>query len=392
MGRRANGEGCIRKRPDGRWEGRIVIGRRANGKGIVHSVYGTTQKEMLDKFNHAREMYRDVHLCEVSLMPLALWLEFWLEKQMKDSIRDSTYKSYCHMSKNYVAPFLGKKPLYKVTSIDLQTLYAKLRESGRVNFHHEHGKKLSGSTVFSVHCMLHLAFDAAVKARFIPNNPADGVVVPQKDRPTMQVLNEAQLERFMDAIREDKIWYDLFYTEITTGLRRGEICGLMWSDLDEQKGILTVQRTIDIKGRDHQVIIHEPKTDTGKRQIKLAPSTLELLKQRHLTSRSEWVFPNLFDLEKPVSPSSAYHRLKEILEEVGLPSIRFHDLRHTFATHALTNGVDAKTLSGILGHTNASFTLDTYTHVTTEMQRAAALIVDHFLIDLLGAEFLNGET
>ena len=76
MGRRANGEGCIRKRPDGRWEGRIVIGRRANGKRIVHSVYGATQKEMLDKFNHAREMYRDVHLCEVSLMPLALWLEF----------------------------------------------------------------------------------------------------------------------------------------------------------------------------------------------------------------------------------------------------------------------------------------------------------------------------
>ena len=175
---------------------------------------GTTQKEMLDKFNRAREMYRDVHLCEVSLMPLALWLEFWLERQMKDSIRDSTYKSYCHMSKNYVAPFLGKKPLYKVTSIDLQALYAKLRESGRVNFHHEHGKKLSGSTVFSVHCMLHLAFDAAVKARFIPTNPTEGVVVPQKERPSMQVLNEVQLEKFMEAIREDKIWHDLFYTEI----------------------------------------------------------------------------------------------------------------------------------------------------------------------------------
>jgi len=337
-------------------------------------------------------MYRDVRLCEESLMPLSKWLDFWLETQVKDGVRSSTYYNYRHMSVDYISPILGKKALHKITRMDVQTLYAKLRAEGRVNYDKQLGKQLSGSTVFSVHCMLHLAFDAAVKARIIPFNPTEGVVVPQKDTPAMQVLNEVQLEQFMEAIKEDWIWHDLFYTEITTGLRRGEICGLMWTDLDEQKGIMTVQRTIDIQGRDHQVIIHEPKTETGKRQIKLPPSTLELLKQRHQSSRSKWIFHNVLDLERPVSPNSAYHRLKEILEENGLPSIRFHDLRHTFATHALTNGVDAKTLSGILGHTNASFTLDTYTHVTTDMQRAAALIVDNFLIDLLGADFLNGAT
>ena len=101
---------------------------------------------------------------------------------------------------------------------------------------------------------------------------------------------------------------------------------------------------------------------------------------------TEWIFPSLLAPEKPTSPNAAYQRLKDILKGAGLPDIRFHDLRHTFATHALSSGVDAKTLSGILGHTNASFTLDTYTHVTTDMQKNAAGIVGGFMEELFGKE------
>ena len=107
------------------------------------------------------------------------------------------------------------------------------------------------------------------------------------------------------------------------------------------------------------------------------------LKERHKTTPTEWIFPSLLKVGQPVAPSAAYHRLKEILKAAGLPDIRFHDLRHTFATHALTGGVDPKTLSGILGHTNASFTLDTYTHVTTDMQQRASEVVGGFIGDLL---------
>ena len=101
---------------------------------------------------------------------------------------------------------------------------------------------------------------------------------------------------------------------------------------------------------------------------------------------TEWIFPSLLMPEEPAAPSAAYHRLKVILTRAGLPDIRFHDLRHTFATHALTSGVDAKTLSGILGHTNASFTLDTYTHITTDMQKNASVIVGGFMEELFGKE------
>ena len=118
----------------------------------------------------------------------------------------------------------------------------------------------------------------------------------------------------------------------------------------------------------------------------LPSSTAQLLRERKKSALTEWIFPDPLCPERPVSPGSAYRRLKSLLGEAGLPDLRFHDLRHTFATHALTSGVDAKTLSGILGHTKASFTLDTYTHVTGDMQRGAAEIVGGFLTELLGEE------
>ena len=117
--------------------------------------------------------------------------------------------------------------------------------------------------------------------------------------------------------------------------------------------------------------------------MKTKRRTLKKLKKKAL---SQWIFPDPVSPELPVPPASAYRRLKVLLQQAGLPSIRFHDLRHTFATHALTSGVDAKTLSGILGHTNASFTLDTYTHVTSDMQKTASNIVGGFMENLFGKE------
>ena len=127
-------------------------------------------------------------------------------------------------------------------------------------------------------------------------------------------------------------------------------------------------------------------TYAGTRKIVLPPSTAQLLRERKKTAPTEWIFPNPFDPEQPIAPGTAYNRLKVLLKEAGLPDIRFHDLRHTFATHALSSGVDAKTLAGILGHTKASFTLDTYTHTTGDMQKRAAEIVGGFLTDYLGEE------
>jgi integrase len=189
----------------------------------------------------------------------------------------------------------------------------------------------------------------------------------------------------MAVIDEDIIWHDFFYTELTTGLRRGEICGLQWQDFDEEKGTLKVQRTLHCE-KVGEYTVGETKTGKGTRTIVLPASTAKLLRERKMATNSQWIFPRTLKPELPTAPQTAYNHLKMLLRKAGLPSIRFHDLRHTFATHALSSGVDAKTLSGILGHTNASFTLDTYTHVTTDMQEKASNIVGGFMTDILGKE------
>ena len=124
----------------------------------------------------------------------------------------------------------------------------------------------------------------------------------------------------------------------------------------------------------------------GNRKIVLPTSLVEMLKERKKMALSEWIFPKPYYPEHPMMPEAAYTQLKKLLKKAGLPDMRFHDLRHTFATHAASNGIDPKTLASLLGHTKASFTLDRYTHVTTDMQRQASGIVGNFITDMFGEE------
>lgn len=371
--RRPSGDGMVRKREDGRWEGRIVVGHKDNGESIFRYVSARTQKELLQKLHKNIEEYRDVDLCEDSKITLSEWLERWLEEYITPSVRESTltgYRAYV----NYIKPRLGHKQVGKLTAGDIQEMYRDIQQNGRKEEHPEYGHQIAGGTIRRLHSMLHQAMDAAVRERLLPRNPTDGVTLPKKETTPQKILNDEQLERFMEEIKKDEIWHDFFYTELTTGLRRGEICGLMWSDYDEKKGTLTVRRTIHAR-KGGGFVTGETKTGAGKRVITLPPSTAQILSERKEVSCSQWIFHDPVRPERPVRPNGAYTHLQVILRQAGLPNVRFHDLRHTFSTHALASGVDAKTLSGILGHTRASFTLDTYTHVTGDMQKNAANIV-----------------
>ena len=380
--RRPSGDGMVRRRDDGRWEGRIVVGHKENGESIFRYVSAKSQKALMKKLHQSIEEYRDVDLSEDSRMPLGDWLDRWLEEYISPSVRESTLRGYRQYIECYVKPRLGDKPVCKVTRADIQTLYREVQKDGRRTEHPEYGYELSGSTIRRLHGVLHQAMDAAVQERLTAKNPTEGVTLPKKKSTVKQILNDEQLEQFMEEIKQDAVWHDFFYTELTTGLRRGEICGLMWSDFDEKKGTLSIRRTVHQR-KGGGLVTGETKTGKGRRTITLPPSTAQLLKERRKRSCSNWIFPNPIQPEMPVSPGSAYSHMKTLLKNANLPSIRFHDLRHTFATHALTSGVDAKTLSGILGHTKASFTLDTYTHVTGDMHQRAAEIVGGFMNDIM---------
>ena len=383
--KRPDGDGTVRKRSDGRWEGRIVIGHKEDGAPIFKSVFAKTQKELMPKLHTSINEYRGVELSGNSNMTLSEWMERWMIEYAAPTLRSSTVNGYTSDIKNHIRPALGEKQIRFITRNDVQKFYNTLRKKKSQNRIHGIEKTLADSTVRGIHLLLHEIMDAAVQARLISKNPTIGTTIPKCNYPPKKILNEEQLDAFMDAIRNEPLWYDFFYTEITTGLRLGEICGLKWIDLDDTTGKLKVRRSIHTAAGG-KLEIGETKTEKGTRSILLPPSTLHLLKERRKTAITEWIFPSLLAPEKPTAPSAAYHRLKVILVGVGLPDIRFHDLRHTFATHALTSGVDAKTLSGILGHTNASFTLDTYTHVTTDMQKNASTIVGGFMEELFGKE------
>lgn len=376
--KRPDGDGLIRKRVDGRWEGRITVGHDNDGKPIFRQVFGKTQKEVTSKMHDAIEKFRDVQLTEDSRMTLGEWLDKWIEEFAQYQVKDSTLDGYRSYFENYVKPRLGNLPIGSITTSDVQRMYNKLKLNGRVKEHPTKGDGLADASIRRIHATLHEALDKAVEERVIVVNPTNGTTVPKNNYAPKQILTEEQLERFYEELKKDEVWYDFFYTELTTGLRRGEICGLQWSDFDERTGKLHIRRNVT-SGRGQPVRVGTPKTETGIRTILLPRSTAALLKARKRTSYSKWIFHNPVRPEMPMTPSTPYRRLKKILRDAEIPSVRFHDLRHTFATHALAKGVDPKTLSGILGHTNASFTLDTYTHVTGDMQKKASEIVGGFL-------------
>ena len=380
--RRPQGDGTIRKRSDGRWEARIIIGHKNDGTPMYKSAFAKTQKSALKELHHLIELYRDVDLTEDCRMTLGEWLDKWLDEYMIFTIRESTLDSYRAMVKNQVKPFIGGKQIASLTTADMQKFYNKIKKEGRVREHPIHGKTLADSMVRGVHMMLHEALDTAVKERLIAKNPTNGTTVSKCNYPEKQILGDDQLETFLKAIKGHEYWCDFFYVEVMTGLRRGEICGLKWQDINFEENKLQVKRSVSVK-KGGGVSIGETKTETGVRSILMPPSVADVLQNRKQTAITEWVFPNFMHPEQPISPATAYRKLKIILKHAGLPLIRFHDLRHTFATHATHGGVDPKTLAGILGHTNASFTLDTYTHVTSDMQKAASNIVGNIMQNIM---------
>ena len=388
--RRPQGDGTIRKRSDGRWEARIIIGHKNDGTPMYKSAFAKTQKSALKQLHQLLDLYRDVDLTEECRMTLGEWMDKWMDEYMIFTIKENTIKGYRSQIDHQIKPFIGHKQLASLTTADIQKFYNKIKKEGRVHPHPIHGHVLSDSMVRKIHMMLHEAMEVAVRERYIVRNPTDNTTIPKKTTTEKQVLDDSQLNRFLEAIQGEPYWHDFFYVEVMTGLRRGEICGIKWSDIDFNEGTLCIKRSVSTK-EGGGVSIGETKTDAGVRTIIMPPSVATLLWKKRSDAINEWVFPHYTNPSDPLHPSSAYKKLKTLLKRLELPLLRFHDLRHTFATQATDGGVDPKTLAGILGHTDASFTLDTYTHVTSDMQRGASAIVNNMMQQFLITEENNGE-
>ena len=375
--RRSNGEGNIRKRKDGRWEGRYTVGRDpVSGKQVFKNVLGKTQAEVKEKMKLTIEKNKKVDFRQTGKYTVTQWMDEWFENVCKLKIRPSSHQTYRGYIDNHITPYIGNLLIEKLSTMELQKLYRKLMTKGRVErIESEHQPKgLSAKTVRNIHQVISSAMDFAVAQRIIPENPCKAVALPKVEHKEMQTIPAEQLRAFLVEAKASGV-YEMYYTELATGLRRGELLGLKWSDIDLNAGVIRVKRQV---ARVNGQIVEAPlKTKNSYRTVAISRQAVEVLKQQKEKTNDEYVFPS--PNGGPISPDSVNNTLKRVLARAGIPRVRFHDLRHTFATVALQNGVDIKTVSGMLGHFSAGFTLDTYAHVTTAAQKEAAQTMENVL-------------
>ena len=378
--RRANGEGSIRKRSDGRWEGRYTVGHDPKtGKQQFKNVLGKTQTEVKEKLKAAIEKSKGLDISRADQFTLSEWLRYWLDNYGRVYLRPSSLTNYTGFLDNQISNDKIRDIKWpKLTTPDLQQFYNRMSESGRVQRKESQNKPkgLSAKTVRNIQCFISHAMNRAVDEKLISENPASRCILPKKEQKEIEILPLTDLQRFFEEAKKSGV-FELYYTELATGLRRGELLGLKWTDIDFNANSIYIQR--QITRADGEVKESPLKTKNAYRQIIVPPEVTEILKQKKERENgfSEYVFSS--PTGGPISPDSVLKMLHRVLKRAGLEKVRFHALRHTFATMALQNGVDVKTLSGLLGHYSAGFTLDTYGHITPAMKQDAAEKVGTFL-------------
>ena len=371
---RKRGDGSVHLRKDGRWEGRYVVGYDEKGLPVTKNVLAKTKTECVAKLERLRESIKAPAPEQPKAgILLGDWLDLWYQGYKKPNLRPNTQMSYERRIYQHILPALGSVQLDKLTTPDIQQFYTGLKQGGRLLRTELYGDGLSDQTVRGIHTTLHAALDKAVEEKLIFRNPAEGCKLPPVRAREMQVLTPEEIQRLLIQAREDGC-YELLLLELSTGLRRGEILALQWGDLNFRTGSLRVERQVHrVKG---ELVVSPPKTKAGNRTVLLPAPVLKVLKTYQKTIRSRWMFPSPVKEDSPMDPAAVRKRLQTVLERAECKRLRFHDLRHTFATASLEHGMDIKTLSTIIGHVSSATTLNTYTHVTDAMRQNAADKID----------------
>ena len=296
-------------------------------------------------------------------MKLEDLLNLWLEKYAKLSIKPRSYNKYEAFITLHINPILGNTPINEITSNMLQDFILQKLENGNLKTN----KPLSVNTVFGIVSVLKQAFKLALTLDLIPKDPTVAIKLPQQQEKEIQALTRDEQKRIEEyCLKQTKNNYIGIIICLYTGIRLGELLALTWDDIDFEKKFLYIKKTaykLKINGK-NQMVIDKPKTKKSNRIIPLPDKLINLLQLSKNKSTSDYILStktnNMVDIR-------SYQRTFEsILNKCGIKHYNFHCLRHTFATRALELGMDIKTLSEILGHTNVAITLNRYAHSLLE--------------------------
>jgi len=367
--KRGQNMGSVYRRNDGRWVGAVSV------EGKQQYKYFKTQRE-------AREWVQKTTIqVDEGLTYLSTrttfkeFMQYWLDS-VEPSIRSNTIRQYAYVVNNHIPDRLGRVKLLDLRPDMIQVLINMKLDEG-----------LSTRTVELIYAVLRRALNQAVQQGILLRNPIKGVAKPKPKRPEMVTLTDTQVRTLLLAVRGTR--YDALYQiAVTTGMRKGEILGLKWGDLDWGNCRLHVQRQL-LRIPNEGLVFSEPKSKAGRRVIVVGKATIDKLRTHQTLQQKErqfagdrWqesdlIFPST--IGTPMEPRNVIRHFKDTLREAFLPNVRFHDLRHTAATLMLQQGTHPKIVQERLGHASISLTLDTYSHVIPTMQEEVAAKIDELL-------------
>ena len=361
------------------WEGRYTCGfDPGTGKQIQKSVTGKTQKEVAQKIKELTAALDAGTYIAPNKMTVGQWLDTW-QREYLANVKPSTVSSYEATIRNHLQPGLGALRLDSLTTHDIQEFYNSLHSLT------ENRNALSSKTIKNIHGILHHALEQAMLNNYIRSNPSNACVIPKAIKKKVKPMNEHQIADFLKAIKGHK-YENMFLVALFTGMRQGEVCGLQWECVDFDNGTILIDKQLQslrskVRG-DKEKYALVPTKNGKERTITAAPFVMDLLwktKQAQDANRKDFgsdfmendlVFTD--EIGNRVTPQALYRAFKLVVTELNMKDVRFHDLRHSYAVVSLKSGDDVKTVQENLGHATASFTLDTYGHVTEKMKKDSA--------------------
>ncbi len=371
--RSPKGQGTVRQRKDGRWEGRVTLGRHpATGRQMQRSIYGATQEEVVKQMQRLSVAVDDGTYQEPSKLTVSGWMKIWLAEFI-GNVKDDTATLYEQIVNTHIKPAFGAVKLQTLQTVDIQRMYNKKVAGG-----------LSPKTIRNVHGVLTRALSQAVALGYIRANPASLVTLPKRNQAEMKPLDMPEASVFLDALKGHRFRL-LYSVAMLTGMREGELLGLLWKNVDFERGTIRIDRQLlRPRKKGDKYRFGSPKN--GKtRTIAPAPSVMAMLKEQKAAQNKQRLragpawhrgeFEGLVFTDE-LGVQLKYHTIldnyKAVLSRAGLEERRVHDLRHSFAVLSLISGTDPKSVSETLGHATVAFTLDRYSHFTETMQKQSA--------------------